>query len=183
MWARERRAWASGGEAPASPGLIHTLRRTTLGPQDASTSSPLGVARAAVVVSTPLGMREELARAGGTPPGHGRGSFAVESRTGASALGSGGLSVAFAPGLSPAPVATFPVPAHRTVHADFPHTALGRDHAFAHGKRVVRGPRRIRPCRVHSRSYPRRTGFRVSALCLRHRHWSSRLSACLSIAA
>ena len=44
------------------------------------------------------------------------------------------------------------------------------------------GPRRIRPCRVHSRSYPRRTGFRVSALCLRHRHWSSRLSACLSIA-
>ena len=53
----------------------------------------------------------------------------VESRTGAPASGSGGLSVAFAPGLSPAPVATFPVPAHRTQRADFPHWALQWDHA------------------------------------------------------
>ena len=36
MWARERRVWASGGGAPASPGLVHTLRRTALGPKDAS---------------------------------------------------------------------------------------------------------------------------------------------------
>ncbi len=78
----------------------------------------------------------------------------VESRTGAPALGSGGWSVAFASGLSPAPMAAFPVPAHQTGHADFPHPAFGRDHAFAHGKRVVRTPRRIRPCFVHSRSYP-----------------------------
>ena len=77
MWARERRVWASGGEAPASPGLVHTVRRTALGPKGASTSSPLGVARAVVVISTPLRTTEELARAGGTPPGHGRCSFAM----------------------------------------------------------------------------------------------------------
>ena len=77
MWARERRVWASGGEAPASPGLVHTVRRTALGPKDASTSSSLGVAKAVVVVSTPPGTREELARAGGTPPGRGRCSFAM----------------------------------------------------------------------------------------------------------
>ena len=35
----------------------------------------------------------------------------VESRTGAPTLGSGGGSVAFASGLSPAPIVTFPVPA------------------------------------------------------------------------
>ena len=70
----------------------------------------------------------------GTPPG-------VESRTGAPTLGSGGCSVAFAPGLSPAPIVTFPVPAHRTGQAVFPHPALGRDHAFAHGKLAVRGAR------------------------------------------
>ena len=34
----------------------------------------------------------------------------VESGAGAPASGSGGLSVAFAPGLSPAPVTAFPVP-------------------------------------------------------------------------
>ena len=78
MWARERRVWASGGQAPASPGLAHTLHRTALGAQDASPSSPLGVTRAAVVVSAPRGTRQELARAGGrTPPGHGRCSFAM----------------------------------------------------------------------------------------------------------
>ena len=65
----------------------------------------------------------------------------VESGTGAPTVGSGGGSVAFASGLSPAPMVTFPVPAHRTVRADFPHTALGRDHAFAHGKLTVRGAR------------------------------------------
>ncbi len=42
----------------------------------------------------------------------------VESRTGAPALGSGGCSGAFAPGLSPASTAAFPVPAHRTRRAD-----------------------------------------------------------------
>ncbi len=61
----------------------------------------------------------------------------VESRTGAPTLGSGGYSVAFAPGLSPAPVVTFPVPAHQTGRADFPHPAFGRDHAFALGRLIA----------------------------------------------
>ena len=65
----------------------------------------------------------------------------VESRTGAPTLGSGGSSVAFATGLSPAPIATFPVPAHQTGRADFPHPAFGRDHAFAHGRPFVVLPR------------------------------------------
>ena len=43
----------------------------------------------------------------------------VESRTGAPAVGFGGGSVAFASGLSPAPLVAFPVRAHRTVRADF----------------------------------------------------------------
>ena len=78
MWARERRVWASGGEASASPGLVHTVHTTTLGPKDASTSSALGAAMVAAVVSAPFATREELARAGGwTPPGHGRCSFAT----------------------------------------------------------------------------------------------------------
>ena len=67
----------------------------------------------------------------------------VESRTGAPALGSGGLSVAFAPGLSPAPVAAFPVPAHRTRRADFRHRALQWDHAprtRTTGTKVGTGP-------------------------------------------
>ena len=73
MWARGRRVWASGGEAPASPGLLHTVRRTAPGPQDASTSSPLGAAMVVAVVSPPLQTKKELARAGRqTPPGHGR---------------------------------------------------------------------------------------------------------------
>ena len=67
--------------------------------------------------------------------------YGVESRTGAPTLGSGGGSVAFASGLSPAPIVTFPVPAHRTGQAVLPHPALGRDHAFAHGKLAVRGAR------------------------------------------
>ena len=62
----------------------------------------------------------------------------VESRTGAPALGFRGCTVTYAPGLSPAPTAAFPVPAHRTVHANFPHTALGRDHTFALGRPIVR---------------------------------------------
>ncbi len=84
MWTRERRVWARGGQVPRTcPCLVHTVRRacpqldwgTALGPKDASTSSALGVVGAAVVVSAPLGTREELARAGSPPPGHGRCSF------------------------------------------------------------------------------------------------------------
>ena len=41
MWARERRVWASGGQTPASPGLVHTLRRTAPGAQDASPLLPV----------------------------------------------------------------------------------------------------------------------------------------------
>ena len=53
----------------------------------------------------------------------------VESGTGAPTLGSGGNSDAFATGLSPAPIITFPVPAHRTQRANFQHWALQWDHA------------------------------------------------------
>ena len=53
----------------------------------------------------------------------------VESRAGAPTLGSGGDSGAFAPGLSPAPIVTFPAPALRTRRADFRHRALQWDHA------------------------------------------------------
>ncbi len=44
----------------------------------------------------------------------------VESGAGAPALGSGGLSVAFAPGLSPAPMAAFPVPRSPNPACGFP---------------------------------------------------------------
>ena len=54
---------------------------------------------------------------------------AVESRAGAPTVGSGGDSVAFAPGLNPAPMVTFPAPALRTRRADFRHRALQWDHA------------------------------------------------------
>jgi len=53
----------------------------------------------------------------------------VESRAGAPTSGSGGNSVAFALGLSPAPIVTFPAPALRTRRADFRHRALQWDHA------------------------------------------------------
>ena len=62
-----------------------------------------------------------------TDPSHHLGR--AESGAGAPALGSGGLSVAFAPGLSPAPLTAFPVPAPRTRRADFRHRALQRDRA------------------------------------------------------
>ena len=56
-------------------------------------------------------------------------ALGVESRAGAPTVGSGGDSVAFAPGLSPAPIVTFPAPAPRTRRADFRHRALQWDHA------------------------------------------------------
>ena len=84
MWARERRVWASGGEASASPWLVHTVRRTALGPKDASTPSPLGVAAHALVISGSDWRREELARTGSPPPGHGRCSFDTHRGTPAS---------------------------------------------------------------------------------------------------
>ena len=43
-------------------------------------------------------------------------------------VGSGGVSTAFAMGLSPTPIGPFPPPAHRTGRADFPHPALQQDH-------------------------------------------------------
>ena len=49
--------------------------------------------------------------------------LAVESGAGAPALGSDGVSVAFAPGLSPAPMAAFPVPRSPNPACQFP--ALG----------------------------------------------------------
>ena len=69
----------------------------------------------------------------------------VESRTGAPVVGSGGDSAAFASGLSPAPLTTFPVPAHQTGRADFPHPAFGRDHTFALGRPIACRVRVTRP--------------------------------------
>ena len=68
--------WARGGQVPRTcPCLVHTFRRTTPGPKDASTSSPLGVVGAGAVVLAPRWTREELARTGTPPPGRGRCSF------------------------------------------------------------------------------------------------------------
>ena len=72
----------------------------------------------------------------------------VESTTGAVAVGGGGsCSRRLSPsaGASLLAVAPFPVAARRTGRADFPHPALGRDHAFAHGKLAVRGARCVSP--------------------------------------
>ena len=57
------------------PPLVYTVRRTALGPKDASTSSTLGVVVVTAVMSAPLWTREGLGRAGRPPPGHGRCSF------------------------------------------------------------------------------------------------------------
>ena len=46
------------------PRLVHTVRRTALGPKDGSTSSLLGAAVVAVVLSAPRWNQEEKARAG-----------------------------------------------------------------------------------------------------------------------
>ena len=63
-------------------------------------------------------------------------------------------------------VAPFPVAAHRTGRAVFPHPALGRDHAFAHGKLVVRKRRRVSLYSCQSRSSGKRTHFPDRTLCL-----------------
>ena len=84
-------------------------------------------------------------------------------------------------GLSPAEQAAFA--GHTTGRADFPHPALGRDHAFAHGKLAVRGPRWMSPYSFRSRSCEKRAYFPARTLCLRQSHWRSRRVACWSIAA
>ena len=81
-------------------------------------------------------------------------------------------------GASFSTMATFPLPAHRTGHARFEHPALGRDHAFAHGKLAVRSPRRVSPHSFQSRSSEKRTFFPALTLCLRLNHWRSRRVAC-----
>ena len=53
----------------------------------------------------------------------------VESKAGATTVGYGGGSVAFASGLNPAPSITFPGPAHRTRRTAFPYWTLQCDHA------------------------------------------------------
>ena len=99
---------------------------------------------------------------------------AVESRTGAPALGSGGCSGTFAPGLSPAPMAAFPVPAHQTGRAVFPHPAFGRDHAFALGMGTVFRVRAMRPYSFCSLMSENCTNIPVCVLCFRPSHWRSR---------
>ncbi len=98
----------------------------------------------------------------------------VESRTGAPALGSGAYSVAFAPGLSPAPMTAFPVPAHQTVRAIFSHTAFGRDHAFALGRPIAVRVRRMRLYSSCSLSSGKRTNVPNFTLCFRQSHRRSR---------
>ena len=56
-------------------------------------------------------------------------AIGVGSGGGAVPAGSGGVSTAFAMGLSPTPIGPFPPPAHRTGRADFLHPALQQDHA------------------------------------------------------
>ena len=59
--------------------------------------------------------------------------MSVESRRGAPAVGEGSSScrqLSPLAGASVLPVAAFPLPAHRTEHAAFPHSALQWDHAF-----------------------------------------------------
>ena len=111
----------------------------------------------------------------------------VESTTGAVAVGGrgGSRSRRLSPvaGASIPAMAPFPVAAHRTGRANFPHPALGRDHAFAHGRLAVRGPRCVSPYSVHSRSSGKRTHCPDRTLCLRQSHWRSRRVACRSTAA
>jgi len=95
----------------------------------------------------------------------------------------GGYSVAFAPGRRPAPVVTFPAPAHRTGRADLPHPALSRDHAFAHGRCRVVSARRVRPHSSHSHRWENRTYLPDFTLCFRQNHCRSRRAAYASTAA
>ena len=83
----------------------------------------------------------------------------VESRAGAPTVGSGGNSVTFASGLSPAPMVTFPAPAPRTRRADFRHRALQWDHAprtriarASQARRRSGSPDMIRGCGTFSRT-------------------------------
>ena len=122
-----------------------------------------------------------------TAPRRPRDERSVESTTGAVAVGGrgGSRSRRLSPvaGASIPAMAPFPVAAHRTGHANFPHPALGRDHAFAHGRLAVRDPRCVSPYSVHSRSSGKRTHFPDRTFCLRQSHWRSRRVACRSIAA
>ena len=62
--------WARGGQVPCTcPCLVHTFRRTAPGPQDASTSSPLGPAMVAAVVSPPPSHDRGVGPRGWTPAG------------------------------------------------------------------------------------------------------------------
>ena len=64
----------------------------------------------------------------------------------------------------------------------FPHPALSRDHAFAHGRPRVVGARRARPQSFHSLSSEKRTYLPDLTLCFRQNHCRSRRVACLSTA-
>ena len=110
----------------------------------------------------------------------------VESTTGAVAVGRWGVAVSGGfrdAGASIHAMAPFPVAAHRTGRADFPHPALGRDHAFAHGRLALRCARWVRPRSLHRSSSGKRTNFPDRILCFRHSHRRSRWVACLSTAA
>ena len=110
----------------------------------------------------------------------------VESTTGAVAVGRWGVAVSGGfrdAGASVHAMAPFPVAAHRTGRADFPHPALGRDHAFAHGRLALRCARWVRPRSLHRSSSGKRTNFPDRILCFRHSHRRSRWVACRSTAA
>ena len=120
------------------------------------------------------------------PPSSNSKGSRVESTTGAVALGRWGVAVAGGfrdAGASIHAMAPFPVAAHRTGRADFPHPALGRDHAFAHGRLALRCARWVRPRSLHRSSSGKRTNFPDRILCFRHSHRRSRWVACRSTAA
>ncbi len=100
------------------------------------------------VVAPPSLDRSDMHPASGTIDATREAGRLVGSGTGAPSLGSGGSSLPFAWVLSPAPMPTFPVPAHRTGRAVFPHPALRRDHALRTRKA------RIRPVRWKQRLLP-----------------------------
>ena len=122
------RATVLAGSAPGGANVRPDYAQSSSGSLSVEKSDPLGQKATAEPV------RKRNQTPGGTPDLRGKAAVflqheLVESGAGAPTLGSGGDSGAFVPGLSPAPIVTFPAPALRTRRADFRHRALQWDHA------------------------------------------------------
>ena len=121
-------SWIRTGAIPAVDIFFPDYAQSSSGSLSVEKSDPLGQKATAEPV------RKRNQTPGGTPDLRGKAAVflqheLVESGAGAPTLGSGGDSGAFVPGLSPAPIVTFPAPALRTRRADFRHRALQWDHA------------------------------------------------------